>query len=86
MESTSVMAILIDSRTEAVPKVQDTLTKYGYIINMRLGLHQAGDKCSDNGLIILNLCGSKEEVEDLENELNQVHRVKVKKMDLKFDD
>ena len=81
----TVMAVLLDKRTDAAPNVQEILTKHGCIISSRIGLHQA-DECTEEGLIILHLCGSDQEISKLEEELSTVHRVKVEKMQVKFDD
>ncbi|MFW6264788.1 MAG: hypothetical protein ACOC3B_01635 [Bacillota bacterium] len=81
----TIMAILIDKRTDAAPTVQEILTKHGCIIASRIGLHQTGE-CAEEGLIILHLSGSQEEITNLEDELNSVHRVKVEKMVVQFDD
>jgi hypothetical protein len=79
------MAVLLDKRTDAASKVQEILTKYGCIISSRIGLHQVS-KCTEEGLIILHICGSDEEVVNLEEELSAVHRVKVQKMKVSFDE
>lgn len=81
----TVMAVLIDKRTDAAPTVQEVLTKHGYIISTRIGLHQMGE-CAEEGLIILHLCGSKVDIENLENDLIDIHRVKVEKTKVEFDD
>jgi len=50
------MAIKIEPRVEIAPTVQAILTKYGCIIQTRLGLHEASKtSCSNSGLVILNL-------------------------------
>ncbi|MFW6022384.1 MAG: hypothetical protein ACOCQW_02570 [Halanaerobiaceae bacterium] len=86
MENCStVMAILIDKRTDAAPKVQEVLTKHGCIISTRLGMHRAGE-CAEEGLVILHLCGTNEDIEKLENDLVGIHRVDVKKMEVAFED
>lgn len=85
MDCSTVMAILIDKRTDAAPTVQEILTKNGCIIDARIGLHHVGDY-SEEGLIILNLCGSEEEITKLETELQTVHRVKAEKMKVSFDE
>ncbi|MGM0502593.1 MAG: hypothetical protein ACQERJ_08670 [Bacillota bacterium] len=84
MDCSTIMAILIDKRTDAAPKVQKILTENGCIIATRLGLHESLDKCSEEGLIILTLSGSQEEIDDLKSELEEVHRVKVDLMQLSF--
>lgn len=81
----TIMAVLIDKRTDAAPTVQEILTKYGCIISSRIGLHQTGE-CAEEGLIILHLCGEDEKIDKLQQELTEVYRVKVKKMEIRFDD
>lgn len=84
-DCSTIMAILIDKRTDAVPKVQGLLTEHGYIISTRLGMHQVGGRVEE-GLIMLHLCGSQDDINTLERELSEVHRVKVKKMRVSFDE
>ena len=80
----TIMAILQENRVETAVKVQDVLTKYGCYIRMRLGLHDAEiDQCSNNGLILLQLCGDVP-VSEMEKELVAIESVKVKYMDLNF--
>lgn len=76
------MAVLIDKRTDAAIKVQEVLTRHGCIINARLGLHEAGDRCAEHGLVLLYLVGSKKEVAALASALRKVRGVRVKTMDL----
>lgn len=85
MDCSTIMAVLLDKRTDAAPRVQKILTDYGCIISSRIGLHQVND-CSEDGLIILHLCGEEKEVEELESKLEKVNRVNVKKMKVSFDD
>ena len=81
MDCKTIMAILVDNRTHSAPKVQEILTKYGCNIKVRLGLHEVDERhCSDEGLIILQLCGSEEDIKKLEDELNSLERVKAKKI------
>ena len=86
MNCSTIMAILIDKRTDAAPKVQEILTENGCIIETRLGLHESVDQCSEEGLILVTLCGSQDEIDALKTELEAVHRVKVDTMQLSFAD
>lgn len=80
-----IMAILQENRVETATKVQEALTRYGCNIRFRLGLHDAGvETCSNNGLILLQLCGDKAESEKLLTELQAIPRVKAKTMSLDF--
>ena len=86
MDCSTIMAILIDKRTDAAPQVQEILTDNGCIIETRLGLHESVDQCSEEGLILLTLCGSQAEIDELQSALEAVHRVKVDTMQLSFAD
>ncbi len=55
MQKESIMVIRASKRRENVEALQKVLTQFGCNIKMRLGLHEAGDVCSDDGLIILQL-------------------------------
>lgn len=82
---TTIMAILQENRTETAPKVQDVLTEYGCYIRVRLGLHDAGiDQCTNNGMILLQLCGDAVPVKEMEAKLQSIPSVKVKHMVLDF--
>lgn len=85
MQVHMVMALMLDNRYQEAAKVQDVLTKNGCIINARLGLHEVGPECAANGLILLHLYGSQEEVDTLNDDLKSVLGVKVKTMELDYD-
>lgn len=76
------MAIVVNHRSKNAAKLQEILTQHGCTIRMRLGLHEAGDVCSEEGLVILQLCGEAEEIRALETELNQVEGVRAKSMSI----
>lgn len=82
MECQTVMAVLIDNRSQAALRVQEALTRNGCIINARLGLHEAGPQCSEQGLLILHLCGAPEDVAALEEDLRRIPGVRPKSMQL----
>ncbi|MEZ0536921.1 hypothetical protein ACAG39_06670 [Caldicellulosiruptoraceae bacterium PP1] len=77
-----VMAILVDNRLHDAPKLQEILTKHGCLIKTRLGLHEAGESCSNQGLIILHLSGKEDEVEQMKNDILTLDHVKVQYMKL----
>jgi len=80
---TIIMAINVGNRNEAVPEVQELLTKYGCIIKTRLGIHTAGDNCSRKGLIILELSSEDiKDIEELEKGLKQIETVSSNKMEI----
>ncbi len=80
-----IMAVLINRRSKKAPTVQEVFTKYGCSIKMRLGLHEAGDVCSEEGLVLLQLAGDKSEIKNLEDELNGIEGVKAKTMSISGD-
>jgi metal-responsive CopG/Arc/MetJ family transcriptional regulator len=76
------MTLILNNRVKNAIKLQDVLTESGCIIKTRLGLHEAGDACSNEGLIILQLAGSEEEIQALEKKLNSVDGVKAKNVQI----
>lgn len=78
-----VIGIRMDNRTSNALKFQEVLTKNGCKIKARLGLHETSeDSCSNDGLIILQPCGEKEEVDALVKSLNSLEGVAAKLIDL----
>jgi hypothetical protein len=74
------MAVIISKRIAEAVKVQQVLTKHGCIINLRVGLHETGDVCADDGLVLLHLCGTKKEIAALKTDLNKIRGVQAKTM------
>jgi hypothetical protein len=73
----------MENRIDHAAKFQETLTKNGCKIKTRLGLHEVSDDaCSNDGIIVLQPCGNKEDVEALVNELNSLEGVKARYIDL----
>jgi metal-responsive CopG/Arc/MetJ family transcriptional regulator len=85
MNEYNIMAVLINHRSKKAPTVQEVFTKHGCSIKMRLGLHEAGDVCSEEGLVILQLTGEKKDIKALEDELNGIEGVKAKTMSISGD-
>jgi hypothetical protein len=82
----TVMAILIENRKETTDQVQKILTGWGCIIKTRLGIHDGVlDNCSDKGLLILELVGTKDQHEELSRKLNLLKGVKSQYMTLQLD-
>lgn len=77
-----VMAVTVNYRSKNAGGIQNVFTKYGCLIKVRLGLHEAGDVCSEVGLIILQLTGTGEEITAFENELNSIEGIKAKTMEI----
>ena len=82
MSCYNLMAILINHRSKNAKEVQETLTKHGCIIKMRLGLHEADNACSEEGLILLQLDGDEGERKNLQEDLNSIKGVKAKSLEI----
>jgi len=78
-----IIGIRLDNRVNNAVKFQEVLTKNGCRIKTRLGLHEVDENaCANDGIIILQPYGKKEDVEALVNELNSVEGVTAKYIDL----
>lgn len=78
-----IIGVRMEDRVDNALKFQETLTKNGCKIKARLGLHEAGDDtCSNDGIIVLQPCGNKEDVEALVKELNSLEGVTARYIDL----
>jgi hypothetical protein len=76
-----ILGVLITNRVKEAGKVQGILTKFGCSIKTRLGLHEIStDLCSPCGLILLELLGDTTEMDKLEQELEGLPGVQLKKM------
>jgi hypothetical protein len=80
MNCRTIMAVIISKRIVEAVKVQQVLTKHGCIVKLRVGLHEAGDVCADDGLVLLHLCGTRKDVAALKADLNRIKGVKAKTM------
>jgi len=78
-----IIGVRMENRIDNAVKFQETLTKNGCKIKARLGLHDVSDDaCSNDGIIVLHPCGTKEDVEALVNELNSLEGVTARYIDL----
>lgn len=78
-----IIGVRMDNRVNNAIKFQETLTKNGCKLKVRLGLHEVSeDACANDGIIVLQPCGSKEDVETLVNELNNLEGVTARYIDL----
>ena len=82
MSCRTIMAVRIDRRSLEAAKVQQTLTKHGCIISLRIGLHEIGNVCAEDGLVLLNVCGKAKELAALKKDLRAIKGVKVKSMEV----
>ena len=78
----NIVVIKVGRIGEDSLKVQSLLSEFNCSIKTRLGLHQAGDVCGTEGVIILDLTGDKGEMESLGKALNQLPSVKAQLVDI----
>jgi hypothetical protein len=74
----NIMIVKIGERRKKSPEVQEVLSKFGCSIKTRLGLHEAGDVCSEEGVLVLQLTGERDEMKKLEKALNELESIKAK--------
>lgn len=83
MNCNYIIGIRMDNRVANAIRFQETLTKNGCAIKTRLGMHETGeDACANYGIIVLQPCGTREQVERLVTDLNALEGVKAKLIDL----
>lgn len=81
----TVLIILVGKRKESALKVQKVLTAWGCLIKTRLGIHDGVlDNCTDSGLIILELFGSKEQKDELARKISLIEGVSSKIVNLEI--
>lgn len=74
-----IMAVKINGRTANAPLVQEVLTKYGCNIKTRIGFHETSeDQCSTDGILVLQLFGKDEELQEFLSELGKLSGVSPK--------
>lgn len=79
----SILIILIGKRSESAVKVQQVLTAWGCIIKTRLGIHDGVmENCTDDGLLILELYGTKEQRDELARKVAVLPGVKSQLVEL----
>jgi hypothetical protein len=84
--SKHVLLILIGKRTESAVNVQRILTAWGCIIKTRLGIHDGVlEHCSDSGLLILELHGKREDMDELARKVSLLDGVHSQLVDLRVD-
>ncbi len=78
----NILCILVGKRKETAVNVQKILTAWGCLIKTRLGLHDGTlENCTESGLIILELVGEEEKIQELSRKLellDDVHAQLVK--------
>ncbi|MGI6706657.1 MAG: hypothetical protein ACOX6S_10610 [Clostridia bacterium] len=78
-----IIGVRMDNRVDNAVKLQEVLTKNGCKIKARLGLHEVSDdECANDGIIVLQPYGTKEDVEDLVKDLNSLEGITARYLDL----
>ena len=77
-----IMAIRTEKRRANAQALQEALTSSGCAIKMRLGLHEAGTVCSEEGLILLQLVNQPEELAALKAALDKIEGLHYQTMEV----
>jgi hypothetical protein len=76
-----IVGIHIKDRLRNAPDVQGILAQFGCHIRTRIGLHEASENlCSPNGLILLEMVGTKKDVDTFVGKVKRKKGVEVKRM------
>lgn len=79
MGCSNIIAMTLKGRSDNAVQVQKVLTEHGCQIRARIGLHDGtGDACTNEGLIVLQVCGDAEEIRSLTDGLNALDGVNAK--------
>ena len=73
-----IMLIRVNQRLHSAESLQKVLSSYGCNIKTRLGLHEAGEVCGTDGLIILQLVKGDSDLADFQTKLNELDGVVAK--------
>jgi hypothetical protein len=81
----NIVAIMVHHRGETAVKVQQVLTGWGCMITTRLGLHEGVlDECTQTGLIIVEMVGDSEKIDEFVRKLNLIKGVQAKRITLEI--
>lgn len=83
----NILLIYMSTRKETAEKTQKILTGWGCYIKTRLGIHDGIlDKCTDTGLVFIELVGDTDKHVEMERKLNLVKGVTAKLVSMKLAD
>ena len=83
--SKRIMIVVMKNRRKTAVGVQHVFTDFGCFIRTRIGLHDdVMERCSNSGLILLDLAGAKAEHRKLAGKLNAIAGVKAKLVEVEF--
>lgn len=85
MTQRNIVAMIVENRADTADKVQTILTGWGCMIRTRLGLHDGVlDKCSPSGLIILEMVGECDRIDECVRKLNLLDGVEAQRVTLRL--
>ncbi len=82
MAKHSVLVMSVENRRDNAEKIQQTLTTHGCEVKARLGLHEAGNVCAEEGLIIIQLVPNDKDVDAFIKDINAIEGVNAKLVEL----
>jgi len=82
MDMHRIMVIRVGQRLANAEHLQGILSRFGCIIKVRLGLHEAGDACAPDGLIVLQLTQGDAEPNELLEQLNLLPGIQAKLVEI----
>lgn len=74
-----ILLVKVGDRPKVAVRVQEVLTQHGCAIRTRLGLHEFASGCDerDEGLIVLEVTGSSDDIARLKEALEAIESVNV---------
>lgn len=77
---TTILGIKLPNRNTTAQEFQKIVSKYGCIINTRIGLHSLqGGFCTSYGIILLEIIDDKK-LRELETELLKINNIELQNM------
>lgn len=81
MANRIVLGAHLTNRCKDAPAFQELITQFGCNIKTRIGLHAVADNfCSGAGLILLEMIGEEDRINQLEDLLRHTEGIEVQKM------
>lgn len=80
MDKHIILGVHVTERLTKAVEVQALLSQYGCNIKTRLGLHEVGNVCSPNGLLLLEMWGEDEVCFELADKLAAIEGIEVQRM------
>ncbi len=76
-----IIGIHVTDRVQRAGRVQEILSQYGTHIRTRIGLHHVNhEKCSPNGLILVEVLGDDRLCDEMRSKLTAIEGIEVKEM------